>query len=596
MAEHPKDLPSGPDPFEGLHLTDFDQAFASILEEVAEAQELINEIPEGELTEETINRILEPLNELWAATNWPETLVYVSGTLRFECEYNTDRQHYREITKDWQKIEKADDAVEFKVGEVPLICGYFDVVRSHPDDEDDEDESMHTPSQIRYGRSIQLTFAYPGDYDEDDGFDPDFAIYPRDITYMHFSNPSIDAIKTNLKNYFPDIFRQINDLFPDTRMKDDAIGAALKRFAVSADDRIYHGYEIREALAAYLFHVIDFDDEYYEVRVDGPVRTIDAHEGPCDTSNHGVEIKYRGAIVGIIIRDDGEECEPMLRPSLLMAIPQIEHSGNFFALEVPAESLTALRNLRTRRTGFGSRALYNFESPQDVARYFASDAGDKGLEDEGQQSPKDDDGIFADIISPIKDELKNIEYDERLGCYLLPLAGDISTILTDFRYHVAAFEEVDIDTPLSEHDYGLIGSHMNKTLQRLDTMRADDMLVVRNGATIIDETIVDHEGVGQSNVLFLEPGQQLQGTLVNLVINTVPEMAFYDDGDIENIRTSVGVGVLLKDCIVIDEYGEAQSAVFGTSTVMVVLDPSASTELFKVDYIQSLGLEDDSQH
>ena len=54
--------------------------------------------------------------------------------------------------------------------------------------------------------------------------------------------------------------------------------------------------------------------------------------------------------------------------------------------------------------------------------------------------------------------------------------------------------------------------------------------------------------------------------------------------------------VLLKDCLVIDEYGEAQSAVFGTSTVMVVLDPSASTELFKVDYIQSLGLEDDSQH
>ena len=194
-------------------------------------------------------------------------------------------------------------------------------------------------------------------------------IYPEDITAADFDRPSHAAIEQQLKYYFPDLYQKILELFPVEGVSDIGIAKGIKSFAISGRYEDYHGYPIVRMLGDYLFHHIDFDDDYYEVAVDGVVRSITADGEVVESDNDNVITKYRGRICGIRMEHDGDTEDPAYRPGLIMAIPKPEIQGDYYMCLVPAESLVSLHNLRSSRTRFGKRTLMSFEYPGDVRRY-----------------------------------------------------------------------------------------------------------------------------------------------------------------------------------------------------------------------------------
>lgn len=179
-------------------------------------------------------------------------------------------------------------------------------------------------------------------------------------------------------------------------MSDKAIVAGLKRFAVSGYDEDYHGYPIVRLLGTYLYNYVDFDNDYYEVAVNGPVRSIDDEDSPVESVEGPAIPKIRGYICGIIMEHSDTEDGPVYRPSLIMAVPLPMILGDYYACIVPAESLESIRNLRSRMTLFGRTTLMCFNDPKCVIDHIAeqcrstSQGGNQGEAPVTFDKPEDD--------------------------------------------------------------------------------------------------------------------------------------------------------------------------------------------------------------
>ena len=59
-------------------------------------------------------------------------------------------------------------------------------------------------------------------------------------------------------------------------------------------------------------------------------------------------------------------------------------------------------------------------------------------------------------------------------------------------------------------------------------------------------------------------------------------MAFYSDETSIVERTSIGVGVLLANCILIESDGDVHEAPFMAQHVMIIISPNEGTNFYKL--------------
>ncbi len=272
-----------PDHLEKLLRGELDPAFVSILEEAVEAREMLGVHTPPSWSD--AHEIVSNLNELWDATQWPYTHVYVSGKIRYACTFQADMSEYTDLTSRWQQGTDERGAY-FNVTNELMVCHYFDVGHthgeSHMDAEDDSDVSMSQPTG-----DLRLTFIHPANFDPDEEVDEgEFAISANEIAHIEFTEPSLDATAKDLRHYFPKIYAHIEDCFPATQLSDKAVVAGLKRFAIPTGDHLYHGFNISERIGNFLYRSIEFDDEYYEVVTDGPVYSVDMQQTAAKVTSH----------------------------------------------------------------------------------------------------------------------------------------------------------------------------------------------------------------------------------------------------------------------------------------------------------------------
>lgn len=546
-----------------LELFRFDPVLESLFEDIAIAQEQLPGYNERETRDQ-----LRRLNDMLRLTGWLGTPVEVTGKLRLAPWCDID-EAYDDHVKAQAHEDHDAQGVYYEVAGLPMVCALIDVV-------DDNESST--------GR-IVMTLTTPdamidaedgvGDVDMDEllGSAGEYYFYLSDIVELSFRQPSTAQIGVMLQDHFPEIMKQILHDIPSGEPAGHHLRGSLKRFELPVHAR--YTRELRRHIAEFIYdHICPDSQTDYQFTLDGKIATMSVERGMI-----WAEMPPQTSLRGKIVDFDFVEKDGVYRMAFVVAEESTMYDGGFELRLIPVDSVEKLRCLRPSRKKFADLAIMGFLSPEEIREYWREVQGDPRPLPPLEASTEpgaDDDDMFAALTADLSAELDGMSrHEPLLDAELISVDGDVRKIAEDFQDHMRMSEDWDLDVPLNDAGLAEISRLMGHTLSRLDDMRLDDMLVVDGTMLVLDE-----RGQGVSDVIMIDGGARLVGTIAGTVICDVPEMALYDEGTGETALSSIGVGVLLADCRIIDD-GEIHDAPFYAPQVIVVISPDQDSKFYK---------------
>lgn len=528
------DIPSGEDPakriLDQLQEARVDPAWASIVEEVEEAQERIDDIHPDDT--ESVDMLIGNLCESWSATNWDNTLVSVSGKLRLMDVGLREHAYIQAITNGLNEAEDEIGLYYEATGTSLLALRFL----AHPRDDGD-------------GYRVGLGFVTPDiDIVQDDG---DFIMFPEDIIDIILPHQSNEAIEQQLKYHFPSIYNALLKHIPCDANFERSVVSGLKAFYVPDDS---HVASTLPDIGKLLFNRIEFEREPYTIVADGPVRAMGV-EDDIITTKVSPSQSFRGIICDIVMEDDGDPEGRYYRPSLVAAVYQQQQRA-YCTYIVPAESLVSMRSSATKRRLFGEQALTSFADPKDIPTSYRSLLG-YGQPEQGATHNI----AFDELVAQIGDLTVKREYDFSLEHYE-PVSDDIMSIIRAFTEHFHSA------IPPDAHEQYVLHCAMQHSHGELSQLRAGDVVLVDGSATLIAD---DGEGGHEVSVLQLEASDRLYGEFDQSVAVIIPNLeieemdnapAYLTQGD------SVFAGIRLYNCVIPD--GDEQLAYDKVTVVLPI--------------------------
>lgn len=283
--------------------------------------------------------------------------------------------------------------------------------------------------------------------------------------------------------------------------------------------------------------------------------------------------------------DDGT-----FRPSLVLAVREPKFQGNFVANVIPAESLLSVRSLRRRSTGFGKSALFRFSCIEDVSEYFMAIPKIKNAQG-------DNAGVSISGGSHDKTADSLPVYDKLHGCLTVSVDEDMK--LANERYwELVAERHAILDRDLESRDYSGLIWDLVKGLEsiRFSKLNADDIILVSK------RVVISELGNGDDQVYVLEEGERLRGAFVGFDIARFPTPeaveAFDSDGE-ENDSleddSAWGLGVVLRDCSLLDANSSGVAPVGKGEPLVVALSTATDARFTKLDLeatLESIDFKD----
>jgi hypothetical protein len=548
-----------------LELFRFDPLLQSLFDEIEIAQQSLSTYDTREVRDQ-----LRRLNDMLRSTGWVGTPVEVTGKLRIAPWCDIDEAYSDHVGS--QARRGRDELGEyFEVAGLPMVCALIEI-----DTETYEDAAT--------GR-IVMTLTTPDvmvdaedEIDDVNGQDlldsaGEYYFYRSDILELSFREPSIEQTGVMLANHYPEILQRIHHDIPESQPAGRHLLGALKQFELGYDAR--YANELLQHIVDYIYARICPDSSQYRFTLDGLIGAV-----AVETGLVWEYMPERTKLSGVIVGFDMLWTDDAYRMAFVVAEEAIAYDGGFELRLIPVDSVMKLECLRPSRKKFGERVVMAFDLPEEVMEYWREVEGNPRplppVTDE-PEVPKSDDEIFAALTDGLTSEMRAISHhDSVLGADLVSIQPDIDMIVTDFADHVRMSEEWDIDTPLDVNDLATISKLMDKTLSRLETLRVGDRVVAGGRVLILDES-----KPGASDVIVVDEGTRIVGTSVNTVICDVPELAFYDEDAGTTLRSTIGVGILLENCQIIDS-DEIHDAPFHSKQVIVVLSPSQGTNFYQV--------------
>ncbi|QQS22271.1 hypothetical protein IPM09_01875 [Candidatus Saccharibacteria bacterium] len=548
-----------------LELFRFDPLLQKLFDEIEIAQESLPGYDKREAKDQ-----VKRLNEMLRSTGWIGTPVEVTGKLRIAPWCDIDEAYSDHVGS--QARKGRDELGEyFEVVGLNMVCALIEI----------DTETYDDAATGRFVMTLTTPDAMVDAEDEVDDVDleellnsaGEYYFYRSDIVELSFREPSTEQTGVMLANHYPKILQRIHHDIPEGQPAGHHMLGALKRFELEYDVRYTN--EFLQHIVDYIYARICPDSGQYRFTLDGLIGTA-----AVETGLEWEHMPERTKLSGVIVGFDMVWANDAYRMAFVVAEEAVAYDGGFELRLIPVDSVMKLECLRPSRKRFGELAVHAFTSPEEVMDYWReAESNPRPLPEIVAQPevPGSNDEIFAALTDGLVSEMHAIAYhDSVLGADLVSIQPDIDMIVTDFADHVRMSEEWDIDTPLSASDLAAISKLMDKTLSRLEALRVGDRVVAGGRVLILDES-----EPGVSDVVVVDEGTCIVGTSVNTVICDVPELAFYDEESGTTPRSTIGVGILLENCQIIDG-DEIHDAPFHSKQVIVVLSPSQGTDFYQV--------------
>jgi hypothetical protein len=353
------------------------------------------------------------------------------------------------------------------------VCDGFGIAR-------DEDGILDESS------AIGLTLIPLDEYSEGDGYYEDikFILYPDDTLFAQFDNPSAAMIELDFKQGPADLYQMLHEAV-NASASDAARTRYLRRLRIQDGEypELGKDYPLKRNISKYIYGKLRIDeDARYRVEVNGVVHTADPSGNPADIVSSNIRTSLTGYIVAIDMSPEADDPDT-LRPRLFMAVQAPESEGDWYGIIVPVDSIaTPIRNMRSKRSPFGKRAVLAFDSFESVEEFFYDVAGAGGKSDEDGEKDREQ-TVFEGILKGLDYVWHDtVAYNTEKNCFEVSLHGDVAEILQDFTEFVGKTTGLDV-APTST-DYKSVLDQMHEKTKPKLRMKQGDVIRITGGVKL----------------------------------------------------------------------------------------------------------------
>ncbi len=550
-----------------------DPYFVQIMDDVTEAEADARHTTNPDKWWEMVHN----LNDILEASGWLGEVVRYTGKLRVAPYQDNEEVEVAALTNTLPRGE--DERGEYyELVDYPLALSVLTVDTTHRREVSSDNSfvySFYSADELAEAQSEEDL-----DYMKTD--DGRFIAYAGDISHIAFTTPSSMSTASMLEYHFPDVHKEMERVFGGQGQTGKSIWLALKNFELPTDNR-HLDKEMLERIGNLIFESLQVDDQPYEFWLEGEM-ALYTDQG-WDPSYAEPNEKMRAQIVGVRMG----EVDNVYRAMLIVAKPRNKWNGGYEACMLPIDSIVKMRHTRTIREEMGATATYAFDSPESVmdALKEIDDAADRAA----ASKPSIDDMVAAreeDIFKDLTDTLGDVDdilyFDRERGVHVVSLEHDINKLVTDFKDHFRAIEEIAPEEPVTEFEIAAIAPMLNRTLERLNTLSVGDVIATRGTAVILD----DNEETGWRDVIALgDDDVQFEGEFVSLAVGRFPVASLdHTEESGDELQTGDwGIGFELRNCYVVNEDGSREEVPFRSEIpVIAVSSATELTQFFKLEY------------
>lgn len=555
-----------PNPLENLPPT-IDQVLSEAMVNAVEAQTALQSA--GELNDDTVGEVLEPVHELWQSTGYAGAHVRITGKLRLACKAALKQES---VTSLLNRLPAGSDehGKYWLANNERLVSAMFTVATGKRGDID------------KTGR-VGLSLVVPEDFDDDIGLDYDtgeLMVYPGEVVAAEFLRPNAAVIEGQLQYHFPELYQQLQQCLPGVPDPSPRqILHFLNEFSIPGDTKVYHEYPIIARLNKYIFSELGFDDAKYTLMVQGNINSVSDEEADVDSRRDKYSrYRLRAYIRGVQMEPDREsEDDKVLKPHLLLAV-DVRGDDGYYAFLVPPETILSLASDKTQHSQFGKQALMVFSNLDALDEYFAEPILPASSEKDANMHD-----AFAYLTAGLELSVPAIDYNYQYRCRGISLERDMNTVVAGFAQLVEAHGMQYPDMPLRQPEYAKIDKQMTATYDHLQDLHTGDQLATRG-----EVFFMDLAPDGSSSAVPLHGEFSLSGNFQRFDVIEHPVIMLLPDVGLRMMNGGIDATVcaVLTDCKVVDGDGVDQQHEFRTKEILVPVTANNTDHFIKLEQLE----------
>lgn len=496
-----------------------------------------------------------------------DTLSVVAAIGRLNAEWLEDGGNFKEVYVGG-KLRIAEDGREIH----PAVRSFLEGL----DEGTDENGPYHVARGVAlktgfftlYGdarhaspaKSPALTVSLPIDGPDEAGAmynDDPLYIFPDDVEQLHFDPAPFEAVEELVDAYFPEAHRRIKDILTDDVVDgpDIELVEALQRLEIPIDEARHDGRAFDSLLGNFIFGKANFDDTEYSLSVSGTLSVVE-FESPTDLTEKRVRnCRLQGQICGVslgkAVNENGFE---VYRPALIVAVAENESHGGYCAYVVPCENIQRFRNTRGTVTQMGHVSLAAFESPSQLADFFAPtnpltsvhdsfrdaerreqdailgpyEEGLRGIDIPPPMTPEQADQALSELDKTFDDTPNLVGYDAERQRYVVDLTPDMREVVGEFYKRVEEARNAGEDV-VGDEALDRIARKAASALGLADSVQDGDVITVGgpispSGRANMPQTFVFRGFSGRSRVVDVAIDDPDPRAYLSIEVSLVPEV------------------------------------------------------------------------